>query len=379
MPSAEHHQLITGMALNACAVKDAELLVEDYCLWPDCLHSRYAEIAPYMFMIDGVDFHYLPHTPVEDFYRYWQYIPGVGVRLKPMAKGNDNQRFAENGFTFYLQNIADKLQAGERDEAWKFLGILLHTLEDQAFGIHALEGPDGTDVFVLDRLSGMPVAKYLCAIPFAGIDHDFQVTPEVFANNVPEAAALLYHRYAASSSSSRQALFRMAMEFISGKTDESVIRKNEKIMLKNAVQLAADTIATVLAVANGTFAAPEEVALTGFEPFFYPIGGGGNFPLRKAEFTQNQVTFGVNHEAKLLYHIPEGVYREFQAEFSGAGLGEVEIILVNNGDESVRYRLAGNNQISCRLKDPGGVFGIILRNISGRGEFSVTGGRFFRR
>ena len=34
----------------------------------------------------------------------------------------------------------------------KYLGVLLHVLQDACFGIHALEGPGGSDLFFFDRL-----------------------------------------------------------------------------------------------------------------------------------------------------------------------------------------------------------------------------------
>ena len=158
MPSGYHHQSLTRQALISAGVTDAQQLAESYCNYPDYYFSeRKEEVEPYMFFCDGIQFHYPPHTPVEEFYRYWNRSEHGNYPLR--TQKNENIRHTVEGFSYYLTKTVALLKENNRQEAWKFLGCLLHFLEDSAFGVHALEGIDGTDLFVLDRLSGKNVAK----------------------------------------------------------------------------------------------------------------------------------------------------------------------------------------------------------------------------
>lgn len=375
MPSSRHHQAMTRAAVAGAEVVNAEKLEERYCLYPDIFHSNYEEIAPYLYIHDKVEFHYLPHTPVDEFYRYWDHIPGKGTKLLNVGE-NKNLEYTESGFRFYLEKSVECLQKGVDDKAWKFMGCLLHFLEDSAFGVHAMEGVDGTDIYVLDRMSGKDVAKYLCSIPLSEALNEERFTPEIFAGNVDEAVALLYCRCARAAASSRQALFDMALEYLTGKAERSTA-ENEKIMFRNAAQLACDTLATVIAIAKGEALPAKERELADFEPFFYPIGGGGSFQLRKYERRDNTITFGVNLEAKLLYHLPEKCYRNFTVKVSGNDIGSVIIEVINHGETVQTLTVSGDEVITIDIPAPGGVFGFVTRPQSGRGEVVISEGRFF--
>ena len=372
MPGALHHRIITRQALASCRIADGARLSSDYCIWPDDFHSRYEEIKPYLFIKDGIEFHYLPHTPVEEFYRYWRFLPDKGVTRQAGTRPNDNQRMAEAGFAFYQERIVAALRRGEKDEAYKYLGCLLHLLEDQCFGIHALEGPEGTDIFVLDRLSGMPVCKKLCALPLSEKLYGLTVTPQVFTGDAKEFVPLLYRRYAASAEFSRRELFRMAMEYINGTENEDVIRACEKNMFLCAVQQAADTTAALFALAGGTHEVMSERSLGDFEPFFYPVGGGGSFPLRKCGFDNGVISFGVNHEAKLLYDLPESLYRRFRGKIYGSGIGRVQIKIINAGKAVESFTLTGDESITLSIDAPNGVFGIVSYAVAGSGELHLA-------
>ena len=158
MPGSHIHQYLTQTALSLVPAEtgDNTALVRDYCLYPDEYFSRPESLSPYFFSTDGIQFHYLPDTPCNELYRYWEVgADGHLHRAKPYR--NQNFLHAKNGFSFYLTKTVDLLRRGETEEGKKFLGCLLHMLEDSAFGIHSLEGPGGFDLFALDRLTDSPV------------------------------------------------------------------------------------------------------------------------------------------------------------------------------------------------------------------------------
>ena len=141
MPDAATHSKITQCALESCGLEATgknSALVNDYCRFPDEFYGpRRNEIAPYTFMRDGIQFHYPPHTPYEEAYRYWN--ADETCRIFHSHKFiNHNFEFMLAGFQFHFSRIIDCLKNNQADEARKFLGCLIHTLEDSTFGLHAL-------------------------------------------------------------------------------------------------------------------------------------------------------------------------------------------------------------------------------------------------
>ena len=193
MPGELIHQTITAQALLSNGITDAAALAESYCCYPDYyFDDRCKEVQPYMYFHEGIQFHYPPHTPVEEFYRYWNRNEKGNYLMS--TRSNDNIRHTEAGFRYYMEKVVALLRQNERDEAWKYLGCLLHFLEDAVFGLHALEGADGTDIFVLDRLSGSNVTRELCKIALPQKCLTQTVEPQIFSDNVAEAVSLLYAR-----------------------------------------------------------------------------------------------------------------------------------------------------------------------------------------
>lgn len=372
MPSKIHHQTITRQAFKSTGIAASEKLIDDYSSYPDFFHSRYQEVSPYVFIADGIEFHYPPHTPVDEFYRYWNHTPQRGTFMVSTA-ANRNCSFSEAGFKFYLDNILQHLRSSGNDEAEKFLGCLLHYLEDSTFGIHALEGPDGTDIYTIDRMSGRDFAKYICSIPLDEKYSGITVIPEIFATVPAEFPALLYRRYSDATATSRRALFDTALEFLTGKSQNSIF-ENHKIMFRSSVQLAADTIATIHALANGTAPAVNKRKLTDFAPCHYPIGGGGGFQLKRYSENGNKITFGVNLEARLLYHLPADVYSKFRAVISGRSIAGAELDIINDGEKVDTLALAGDRDIEYILPAPRNSFGFIVRAKSGTGSITISDG-----
>ena len=374
MPDDYLHQCLTRQALVSAGITDAAELFRSYCVYPDYFFGdRHAEVAPYMFFCDGIQFHYPPHTPVEEFYRYWNRDEKGSYLVH--TRENGNLRHAEAGFSYYIEKTVSLLKEGSREEAWKYLGCLLHFLEDSTFGIHTLEGPDGTDIFVLDRLSGREITKDLCRIPFSEELASLTVEPQVFADNVNEAIPLLYTRYVERTCSSREALFDMAANLLYGCSRRS-LQENEKIMFLNALALAADTVATVAAIADGTAPVCRERRLNEFSPFRYPIGGGGGFALRRYDEQENIFTFGVNSEAELLFHIPHGEYRRFSARIRLEDASAVTLQVINDGTCVKELRFSGNPEEQLLMDDPGGVFGFKLYSEDRCGRICICGGTF---
>ena len=123
MPARLHHQIITRQALRSAGIDGHQQLIDDYSSFPDDYHRRYQEVKPYMFIMDDLEFHYPPHTPVDQFYRYWNHSPERGTFMVDTTT-NRNQIFSEAGFAFYLTNILENLKKNAADEADKFLEAL---------------------------------------------------------------------------------------------------------------------------------------------------------------------------------------------------------------------------------------------------------------
>ena len=375
MPGKYHHQMITRQALKSAGVSGSPLLIEEYSSYPDHFHRRYDEIAPYLFIKDNIEFHYPPHTPVDQFYRYWNCAPGQGTFMVDREE-NSNISFAEAGFKFYIDHYMDELRSGNEEEAWKFLGCLLHFLEDSAFGIHALEGPDGTDIYVLDRMSGKNIAKYICSVPLDEAVVELTVEPQVIAADAEEFVSRLYCRYVEATAVSRQAVFDMALEYLTGKSENS-LAENQRIMFLSAVQLSADCIATLMAISEGRAVAEKLRKLSEFAPFYYPIGGGGSFQLRRYELDGDDFVFGVNLEARLLFKIP-AVYRSFSGRIIAGEVENTTVEVINDGVAVRNFQLDGNADIAVEVENPCGVFGLKVRAPRGKGELTFADGVFNR-
>ena len=376
MPGEKFHRCLTARALVCAGVPDAASFDLDCCCWPDDYWGpRSAEAEPYMYFTDGIQFHYPPHTPVEEFYRYWaQGENGLRmVHLRP----NDNLRHVESGMRFYIEKAIGLLRLGERKEAWKYLGCLLHFIEDSLFGLHALEGADGTDLFVLDRLSGREVAKHLAKLPFDESFFTFAAAPRILSDSVDEAVSLLYARYVRDGASSRRALFDLAADFLYGASRKTP-RENVKTMFLNALSLATDAVATVFAIPEDRAPSVPERRLADFAPFVYPIGGSGGFALRRYEERGNGIAFGVNSEAVLLYAIPRGVYRRFSADVRLEDAGPLTLELVTGGVCAEKFELAGGVVLPVRLDGPGGETGFRVFSRQPRGRVVIENGVFLK-
>ena len=374
MPGGVIHSAITAQALLSNGISDAEMLARVYCSYPDhYFDHRHDEVAPYMFFCDGIQFHYPPHTPVEEFYRYWDRNEQGNYPFT--TRPNDNIRHSEAGFRFYFDKVIALLRENDRAEAWKYLGCLLHFLEDAVFGIHALEGADGTDIFVLDRLSGSNVTKILSGIELPEKCYTQTVEPHVMADTVDEAVSLLYSRYVRGTAQSRLAVFDQAVEILYG-TGKCSLEENMEKMFLTALSLVADTIATIIAIAENTAPRAETRKLSDFSPCHYPIGGAGGFALRRFEEQDNVISFGTNSTAQLLYNIPVQVYSRFTAEVYADDITQATLHLINNGSTIRSVELEKNKEILIEISGPGGSFGFKITSTAASGKIEIRNGFF---
>lgn len=376
MPGTFIHQCLTRQALESNHISDAENLVNTYCIYPDYYFGeRSAETKPYMYFHDGIQFHYPPHTPVEEFYRYWDRNENGNYPF--CHHENENIVHVEAGFRFYLGKIIPLLNTGEREEAWKYLGCLLHFLEDSTFGLHSLEGADGADLFILDRLFGTDITRYLSGISLTDELQSMTVIPKVLTSSAEEFIPLLYTRYVKDSARSRQYLFDMAVEHQYGKSQRSS-EENIREMFLVALQLSADTAATVLAIASGEKTGVMQRNLTEFSPFHYPIGGSG-FILKKYEEQENTITFGVNSSASLLYSIPENLYDTFTCSVRGIGIHQVKLELFDKNEVIRCIDLENEKEIPLVISSPGGVLGFRITSPEVLGQIRISNGVFCRK
>ncbi len=397
MPCSEFHSYMTRSALSLPPFDtgDNSELIRNYCNWPDFYFSSPEELEPYMFFTDGIQFHYIPDTPYNELYRYWGVSPQKGLhRVKPFR--NENFIHAEAGFTYYLSRTAKLFKKQEFEEGKKFLGSLLHMLQDAAFGMHALEGAGGADLFFLNRimdtenlpldiLSGLPCLE-LAPSPY---------TPRILGNSVAEAVMRLYSEYCRRTADSRKCCF----EFIMNNGNTAPAQR----MFDNAVRLCADVTATVHHLAAGEKVSGLSCKLTDLEPFAFPFGGFRSYRFRSftrdtacgaegkamplaigdEEFASG-LAFGSHHYGELIYRIAPGVFSKFDCTIGfhreSGRAPAMDFELLNDGKTVFASRIDENNP-SCRLHmdAPKGDFGLRFRSspacgiiVIGEPEFELS-------
>lgn len=219
------HQLITKRAVATLPAWEQKILgvtgkkfLNESCLFPDMYFDietgGYQKALPYAHFIDGIQFHYIPNTPIEPEYKYWKVVKdktGKPVRLKRVVtEPNLNWKHSQQGFRFYFRQAVTNLRRKNLKKAAGFLGSLLHVLEDGGTGLHSLEGTDGSDIFILDRLM-KPARGDISRLP-TGIlsapepeNPDIHLgSPALLGTGVEEAVFLLYTRFYQVQSASRK-------------------------------------------------------------------------------------------------------------------------------------------------------------------------------
>ena len=197
MPASAQHRRITENVLKLVPELPGPRLrlTEEFCLYPDRAMTFPEQLAPYCRLPSGNWFHYLPDTSYAELYRYHT-IDAQGHCRRACPFANANHDAAMPAFLHYFDRSSTMLRDGNETEAMKYLGVLLHVLQDACFGVHALEGPGGCDLFFFDRLG---ISDFSPAAKLAQLDcldiPDATGEARSLGNSVPEAALRLYSRY----------------------------------------------------------------------------------------------------------------------------------------------------------------------------------------
>ena len=230
---------------------------------------------------------------------------------------NANFEHLHAGFLFYFSHILECLGAGEKSEAGKYLGCLLHTLQDSTFGLHALEGAGGSDAFLLDRMvdeADFPVPpSFLAAKVTTEECVSPQYTPVLLGRNADEATMRLYAEYAKRVADSRKAMFQYIL-----KQEPRQVQR----MFDNGVKLCADVVATCRTMAGGIGTIPS-VPLTEMEPHVFPFGGFA--PYCYSSFVRNGALDRQRRRIPLKLMLPEGA-KEFSRGISFGSHAEGKLL-----------------------------------------------------
>ena len=265
MPGSECHCAISREALKALCEWQREALghaagrlVQETCLFPDVYYDIHGggheRAAPFVPMIDGIPLHYLPNTPIECEYKQWQVVEVRGGRRLQRAQiePNENWRYASLGFNQCLGACVDGLRTGRVADAVGFMGTLFHVLQDATSFVHSLEGPDGTDIFVLDRLVDPPDGD-LSQRPssvLAGASTEFTIEgwrPRLLGVSAAEAAFRLYSAYVEAVLTSRKKLLPLlTCVYADDPAEADRLRAD---ILARAARLCADVAHTILCIA----------------------------------------------------------------------------------------------------------------------------------
>ena len=381
MPATAQHRKITENALKLVPEipGPCSRLAAEFCLYPDLALNNPEELAQYCRLPSGEWFHYLPDISYAELYRYHT-VGSTGHIRRARNFQNANYDAAFSGFLYFLKQSTNLLGAGEEEEAMKYLGVLLHVLQDACFGIHALEGPGGSDLFFFDRLG---IGNFSPAETLSRLDcsvfSDFSAEPRVLGSSIPEAALHLYAGYCRTARASRRSCMEILIAGWNGKTGQA---DQCFSMYRNTVMLCADVLKTVLILAKGNAAVSPVVLLTGLEPYEFPIGGYGAYRFRTLETDcyynsdgQKQplvfaetvfhsgISFGLAAEQNLLYHFPERIFDRFSGTLLLAGTREASVhCKVINKGKIVREFVLDENCSSrdVTLPEPSGEFGLRL-------------------
>lgn len=402
MPDSLSHGKITQCALDNClplTAGDNGALVKDYCCYPDDFYGpRSNEIRPYTYMKDGIQFHYPPHTPYEEVYRYWN-VDAEGHFHHSHPFVNHNFEYVMPGFKFYLSHVIECLQRHEEEDARKYLGCLLHMLEDSTFAMHALEGPGGADAFLLDRLvdsRDFPVRpSYIGAKINAEECQRTEYAPHSLGRNVDEAAMRLYARYVAAASDSRRCVFSYILKANQGYWREC--RELVQRMFDNAVKICSDITYTLFAIAGRADATPPPCHLTDMEPHIFPFGGFR--PYRYTAFERNYavgmkderlplklmlpdgareypqgLSFGTHSESDLLFWIAPGSFDGVRLQIGfhpDLHFGKADLQIINDGKTVDEISL---DEMACTLTlNPHNLFGFHIKSNSQAGCICLIG------
>lgn len=378
MPGSHIHIQLTREALEYSGVpleeQCAGRLIREYCLYPDYYFGRQDEVGKYQYFTDGIQFHYLPDTPWNDVYRYWGYDKnGQACKVRPFR--NENFIHADNAFRFLIVRCVEEWKNGNWDEGSRYLGTLLHTLEDSTFGPHTLEGPHGVDFFALNRLSGKDLVTPVCQMtPDQAPLTELKDPIRILGRNPEEVSMHLYAEYTNANNASRQCCFREAMRHFTHALNEEETLADCHRMRVNAVKVCAEVLKScyALATGKGLETLPEYCSLAELEPVEFPFSGAGRYRFSPMHKEGDTLKFGIQQIVTLTYSIAENTFRNFETtlfleDYTHKTGISCRVLL---RDEPVLDTvLRAGNPVKLTLKDPGGMLSFRFR-----GPGTVPGG-----
>jgi hypothetical protein len=376
MPQTEH-TVITELAYRilpdwqkALLTEQRVPLIQEHCRLPeqywDVRGEGHAKAAPYAFKTDGLIFHFLPDTPIAPTYRYQCADPEAQVLRPLLPYENPHWHHAMDGFRYYATQAIEAMMADDWERGCAFAGWLIHVLQDHSFGIHSLEGPYGTDVFLLHRLfpdaehpeqDPSIILRQPTAPPTATNLRTY--IPRLLGYHTDEIAFTLFSRHVEATLAARRMCHQIVINARMDRGDLNTPLFTE--MYRGAIALTADTLFTLICVASqrvgNSTAHLETVHLSDIEPYQrpwltaqpywtrgYTIGhaldnGGRKIPLQLRLPPRNApVTFakgmavGGHYCSTLAFEIPRNTYSTFDCSIGQHALfstrtGEVHLTL----------------------------------------------------
>lgn len=416
MPGKEH-PWITELALSVLPEwqrtvigDEAKRLIHEYCRFPDTYFDvasgGYEKALPYYFETDGIQFHYLPDTPIVDKYRYWRVDEASKTLRRVVNKDNEHYRHAKAGYDHYLRRAVDAIRTGNHGESCRFLGWLLHVLQDSGFGGHSLEGVDGTDLFVLDRLLPEPTRWSELAGSLIESPDDLDLStltlrpPRLLGRDVPEAVFHLYTDFCRVSRRARRLTYRIVAARREASENADVVRGWFAEMFANVAVLCADVVHTAFSLGSERFEGDtshlDRIFLSDMEAVTRPwgtaryrflsmlrdaaLGADGEFVPLALRFADDsgtrRVTYekgfamGSHYECDLLFDIPANTYEVFECALGlfadDADSGRFHARLINHGDVVFEGEFTKDHPSErLTIADPGGGFGLRISNAAG--------------
>ncbi len=404
------HDFLTRHTLDALPQWQREFwapvtqnLVAEYCWYPDMYYSTDRAIQtaarPYVVMVDGQPFHYLPANAVE--YNNWDVLDDGSLRRQPNVP-NVHWRCVSRGLTDGIAHVVKHLHDKRLEEAGKFAGALFHMIQDAGSAIHALEGVDGTDVALLDRLLRPPtdrpdalagiVVRRNDAIAFEWGDF----TPTLLGTTVSEAVFRFYTVMCTMTRVNRFELVPFVQHIWRDEDDQAnacISRMNRRICA-----VTADFLYTLTCMACDRFEPADLQSLSSVDmvelepihrPYFLPgyeaspLAADHNIDAegRKAPLElslpggtrtfERGIGTGCHAEYVLAYDLPAGVYEYFRgcvglhARLGRQGAIDVEIRI---GGRPIHNEHFDDSHPATEFKLPvigGGMLELFVRDATG--------------
>ena len=372
------HRAATKHAVNLLKFKNTENLIKRYCLYPDLYYGKNKDkIEPYLFMDGDVSFHDIPASSITELYQFW--IPGKNGQLHRSRKyTNASYLFTEKCFRFYLKNIRKAIDEKRIDDVMQFTGCLIHHMQDATFGLHALEGASGADVYTLNKLSGMDFMLFIANLRPKNDWLNISAEPNYLGDTVEEAVMRLCSQYVKYNKQSCNALFALVANKIS-KNDEKVFEENTKKIYLTSLYGTLDVLFTVQSWLENRKLEQTSLPLSDLTPYEPPVSGYGEYRFKMLQCRENELEFGVHFEQNLTYHIAENIFTDFTAELVAKNINNVTVNIVNDNKIIDTFTLSGNESKQIKITDPHGVFGFRTKSAAPAGGLIIKQGKFNRK